>query len=198
MAYLWRKLTPEKRAAIFEYRKRLRRPWHRPPHYNQGNIHYHLTGSCFEHQPFIGHTPDRMAEFCGLLIESFQEPPVAWCALPNHYHVLVRCVDIKSTIRDLGRLHGSTSFRWNNEENLRGRKIWHSVSDRGMRNADHFWATVNYIHHNPVKHGYVEQWLDWPFSSAGDYLEEVGREMAVDIWKRYPLLDYGKGWDNWD
>ena len=110
--------------------------------------------------------------------------------------MLIRLSDIKETITLLGMLHGSTSFRWNAEETARGRKEWHSVSDRGMRNGDHFWATLNYIHHNPVKHGYVDRWTDWPFSSAGDYLEEVGREQAVDIWKSFPLYDYGKGWDD--
>ena len=64
-----------------------------------------------------------------------------------------------------------------------------------MRNADHFWSTVNYIHHNPVKHGYVDQWLEWPFSSASDFLDSIGREQAMELWRKYPILDYGKGWD---
>jgi putative transposase len=64
-----------------------------------------------------------------------------------------------------------------------------------MRSDGHRWSTVNYIHHNPVRHGYVMRWLDWPFSSAADFLREVGREEALRLWKEYPLLDYGKGWD---
>ena len=58
------------------------------------------------------------------------------------------------------------------------------------------WQTANYIHHNPVRHGYVDHWQDWPFSSAVDYLAAVGREEAVRVWKAYPLLDYGAGWDD--
>jgi putative transposase len=65
-----------------------------------------------------------------------------------------------------------------------------------MQNGEHFWATVNYIHHNPVKHGYVKSWWEWPFSSAGDFLESEGRDEAARIWKEYPLMDYGKGWDD--
>jgi hypothetical protein len=42
MSYLWRKLTPPKRAEILSYRQFLKRSWHRPPHYDQGNTHYHL------------------------------------------------------------------------------------------------------------------------------------------------------------
>jgi putative transposase len=195
MPYLWRKLTPGNRLAILQYRKWLKRPWHRPPHFDQGAIHYHITGACFEHQPYIGHTPERMAEFSALLLDALPESPAAWCVPPNHYHVLVRCADVKSAVQTLGTLHGASSFRWNGEENQRGRKIWHSVSDRGMRNAARFWATVNYIHHTPVKHGYVDDGSDWPFSSAIDFLEAVGRKQAVELWQQYPILDYGKGWD---
>lgn len=131
-----------------------------------------------------------------LLLDTLPEPPAAWCVLPNHYHVLVRCTDVKNTCRTLGKLHGSTSFRWNGDENTRGRKVWHSLTDRAMRNGDHFWSTVNYIHHNPVKHGYADRWENWPFSSAADYLEEMGRDAAAEIWKRFPVLDYGKDWDD--
>ena len=54
---------------------------------------------------------------------------------------------------------------------------------------------MNYIHHNPVHHGYVEKWQDWIWSSAAKFLESAGRERAAQIWRDYPILDYGKGWD---
>ena len=52
-----------------------------------------------------------------------------------------------------------------------------------------------YIHHNPVKHGYVDDWKDWAHSSAAEYLERIGRERALEIWREYPVLDYGREWD---
>ncbi len=55
---------------------------------------------------------------------------------------------------------------------------------------------MNYVHHNPVHHGYAERWDAWPFSSANAYLDEVGRDEAARVWREYPLLDYGKGWDD--
>lgn len=47
-----------------------------------------------------------------------------------------------------------------------------------------------------MKHGYVKHWQDWPFSSAADYLASIGRDEAVRIWKAFPILDYGSGWDD--
>ena len=96
---------------------------------------------------------------------------------------------------NLGKLHGRTSFKWNGEDDSRGRQVWHNCLDRGIKSHRHFWATVNYIHHNPVHHGYVEKWQDWPWSSARDFIERVGKERASQIWREFPILDYGKTWD---
>jgi putative transposase len=64
-----------------------------------------------------------------------------------------------------------------------------------MRSERHYFATLNYIHHNPVKHGYVTKWQDWPFSSGREYLEKIGVDEASRIWRGFPVLDYGKEWD---
>ena len=64
-----------------------------------------------------------------------------------------------------------------------------------MRSERHYFVTLNYIHNNPVKHGYVNQWGDWPYSSFSWYLQEKGREWLLDLWREYPVLNYGSGWD---
>jgi len=116
--------------------------------------------------------------------------------LPNHYHLLAETPDLKQLKKELGKLHGRTSYEWNLEEGVPGRTVWHRCADRGIRSEGHYWATINYIHDNPVHHGYVERWTDWPFSSAGDFIEQIGRDKALSIWREYPALDYGKGWDD--
>ncbi len=119
----------------------------------------------------------------------------AWCLLPNHYHALVEVPNIKGLLRELGSLHGRTSHAWNREEGSRGRKIFFRAVERAMRSERHYLATLNYVHHNPVKQGYAACWTDWPWSSAADYLEQTGTEEAKRIWREYPIRDYGKGWD---
>ncbi|NNC89013.1 MAG: hypothetical protein HKN82_11195 [Akkermansiaceae bacterium] len=164
-------------------------------------MHYHLVGACFEHEPVIGQSPERIAAFTSILLNHLVEhggtsPPAAWCVLPNHYHLLIRTGAIKALTRHLGLLHGRLSREWNLEDDQAGRKVWHRVSDRGNRSGDHYWVTMNYIHHNPVHHGYVDSWTDWPFTSAHGFLEEVGRERAARIWREFPVKNYGKGWDD--
>ena len=120
----------------------------------------------------------------------------AWCVLPNHYHALVEAPDIPGLLRELGKFHGRTSQAWNGEENSRGRKVFFRAVERAMRSDRHFWAALNYVHHNPVHHGYVARWTDWPWSSAPEYLAQTDADEAKRIWHDYPLGDYGKGWDD--
>ena len=96
----------------------------------------------------------------------------------------------------MGRFHGRTSYQWNGEESTRGRQVFFRAVEREMRSDRHFWSSINYVHHNPVRHGYVSKWQDWPWSSAVDFLEATDPSEVSRIWDTYPVLDYGDGWDD--
>ena len=197
--YDWRKMTTDERQHIIALRKARNLPWHNPPHLDFDiPRQYLLSFSCYEHIPVIGKDTYRMTE-CETevlsICQSFCSRIYAWCILPNHYHVLLKTDRIKDLRKEIGQFHGRSSFRWNRDDDQRGRKVWHNCFERPMKSERHFWATLNYVHHNPVHHGYVDTWLDWPWSSARNYLEALGRDEAVRIWREYPILDYGKKWD---
>ena len=198
--YLWRQLTPKQREEILAWRKENQRPWHSPPHRpNCGHLHYLVSAACYEHTHHIGHSPQRMDEFSVALLDVFEQHAnrtVAWCVLPNHYHALVETPNILKLLHELGRFHGRTSHAWNGEENTRGRQVFHRAVERFMRSERHFFATVNYVHNNPVHHGYVRLWTEWPWSSAAEHLEQMGRAETERVWKKYPIRDYGKKWDD--
>lgn len=129
----------------------------------EGLIQFMVSGACFEHQCVIGLTPERMTQFETALISlcrEFTTNLYAWCVLPNHYHLLVQTDRLKVFRAELGKLHGRSSFEWNGEDNRRGRQVWHNCLDRKIKSHGHFWAAVNYIHHNPVRHRYIEKWQD--------------------------------------
>lgn len=128
--------------------------------------------------------------------DTFSDELIAWVVLPNHYHFLVRAREPFTIMSELGTLHGRTSFEWNGEDGLRGRKVWFNAVETAMKGRAHFGSTLNYIHHNPVKHGYAEKWREWPWSSARDYLECVGLEKAERDWREFSIEGYGKGWDD--
>ena len=197
--YIWRQLTAKQREEILAWRKGNAHPWHSPPHRpNYGHVHFLVSAACYEHAPYIGFSPQRKDAFSNALLNLFRQcaaRTVAWCVLPNHYHALVEAPDILELLHELGRLHGRTSHTWNGEESKRGRQVFHRCTERFMRSERHFFATVNYVHNNPVHHGYVRQWNEWPWSSATQYLEQMGRAEAERVWKEYPIRDYGKKWD---
>jgi putative transposase len=197
--YDYRKMTPEQKREAVAYRRTQRRPWHSPPHWEYaGEAQFLVSAACFEHQVIVGQSLARMSEFENELLrvcEPQTSAVYAWCVLPNHYHVLLRTGDIKEVCHVFGQMHGRTSFNWNGEDGRRGRKVWYRCFDRAIASHRHFWATVNYVHHNPVRHGYAQKWQDWPWSSAAEYLERVGAARALTIWREFPVLDYGAKWD---
>jgi putative transposase len=197
--YEWRDMTGEKRREVLKLRRQCRVPLHSPPHYSvEGWNRYHLSAANYEHVPIIGKTPERMASFSAALGDLFCEQNnalFAWCVLPNHWHAIIGTTDLKAVLKRVARLHGKSSFEWNGEDHARGRQCWHCCADRRIRSEEHFQAARNYVHNNPVKHGYVQKWDDWPFSSASLFIDEVGREEAARLWKEFPVMDMGKKWD---
>jgi putative transposase len=196
--YDYREWSPDQRASALRERQQHGFPPHSPPHVGQFEAWRLITAACFEHRHILN-GPDRIGWFEKQLLghlKSFEVPCAAWVVLPNHYHVLVKVSDIDEFVKNLGQLHGRTSFEMNLADGARNRKVWLRCADRIMRSKEHYLTTVNYIHNNPVKHGYVEDWNEWPWSSFHWYLENHGREKLVQRWKDYPLLDYGKKWDS--
>lgn len=196
--YLWRQMTPQQRAAALRDRRRHHRPWHGPPHFEDESGVYLITAACYEHRQHVGKSTDRMARFEAELLQTAEAQSAtisAWVVLANHYHLLLHVGDVRALLRALGRLHGRTAFQWNTEENCRGRHVWHRAAETAIKSEGHYWASLNYVLHNPVRHGYVGHWQDWPYSNAAQYLAEIGRELAERRWRSYPLYDYGNDWD---
>lgn len=196
--YRWRKMTPEQRQAALDYRQQHQLPLHAPPHYTRDSGLYLITAACYEHKSIIGVSHERMGAFEKELLETIATlcpECFAWNVLPNHYHLLLRAPDIEALIAALGQLHGRTSFNWNGEEDERGQQVWHRAAETGIKSEGHFFATLNYVLNNAVRHKYVSRWQDWPYSNAEQYLADIGRDEAERRWREYPVLDYGKEWD---
>ena len=192
-------MTLQERDAVLNWRTHNCRPWHSPSHLDcEDRRSYLVSAACYEHKPIIAFSKERMfglKQSLQNICEPLCSDVHAWCILPNHYHLLVKTEQIRELLKKIGQLHGRTSYQWNLAERCTGRKVWFNCTERKMKGERHFWASVNYVHHNPVKHGYCQQWTDWPYSSAAAYLQQVGKEKAIEIWKTYPILDYGEKWD---
>jgi len=194
--YDYRKMTPYERRLILEERRRQGFPLHAPPHFKNISGIYLITAACYEHRPIFEH-PDDLSWLANEFLSALDPnlPYMAWVFLPNHYHILLQAQDIRLVSETLRLLHSRIATTINGRHNQRGRKVWYRFSDRLIRSENHYWATVNYIHYNPVKHGYTDKMTDWPWSSVHEYLDRFGEAWLERHWNAYPVGNYGKGWD---
>ena len=93
-------------------------------------------------------------------------------AKTNHYHFLFLPQHGLDLGKFMKRLNGSTAHQLNGLDNTRGRTVWYTYWDTCIRGEHDFWTRFNYIHYNPVKHGYVQQPEDWLFSSYRQYISD--------------------------
>ena len=167
-------------------------PSHHPPHIYVDQTWYMITASTLKHAPFLSSEAakvlvrDKLLE----LVQIYEISLRAWVILNNHYHLLLKTNVGRDLSRCIGRLHGNTSKQLNLQEGVVGRQIWHNYWDSCIRTERDLWTRFNYIHQNPVNHGYVRNMKHWPFSSYHYYLKEKGFEWLQDCWQRYPVVDH--------
>lgn len=87
--------------------------------------------------------------------------------MPNHVHVLIKQGEGYSLSDIVQRWKGTSSRGINRAQRRKGTLWAKAYFDRVMRDDDHFWNSVSYIHRNPVRAGLVSEAADWPYSSLG-------------------------------
>jgi putative transposase len=105
---------------------------------------------------------------------------IAFCILPDHLHVIWRMPEndanfslrwnkIKSNFsRGLPAfIERSESQYRHREKGIWQRRFW----EHQIRDEDDLVNHINYIHQNPVKHGYVKNAKDWQYSSIHYFVE---------------------------
>ena len=107
---------------------------------------------------------------------------IAICVLPNHIHLILhphnteQYPHIFSSInlffsRNVGRVRPSDNlkigYKNKREKGIFQRRYWeHTIRDENELNNH-----INYIHYNPVKHGYAKSVKDWEYSSFHKFVK---------------------------
>ena len=113
----------------------------------------------------------------------------ALCTLPkDDYDFPTRWMLIKSTFsRAIGKGEGRRAGRMRKgERGLWQRRYWEHL----IRDERDYCAHVDYIHWNPVKHGYVNEVMQWPYSSFHRY---VGKGLLPATWAGEDVEGNGRG-----
>jgi len=200
MLYTYRRMTQEEREEVLAQRKARGYPLHSPPHPFRGSGQYLITAANYEHRHVMGDM-GRRTDFEARLLERLRGTGVetyAWVVLSNHYNALVGVEKLDDVSAALKNLHGATSREWNLVDGVAGkRQTWYHFSDRKIRGDEHFYRAINYIHYNPVKHGYTKSAYDWPWSSVHNYLAVRGRDWLREAWQNFRPDSMGDGWDDY-
>ncbi|WKZ47308.1 MAG: transposase [Anaerolineales bacterium] len=164
---------------------------HRPPHLFIDNAWYFITASVVDKRHIFSsdaHFTIWVKAFKELIAE-FDAKLAAWVILANHYHFLFlprHGIELGKFMR---RLNGRTSKELNELDHALGRTVWYSYWDTCIRGERDFWTRFNYIHVNPVKHGYVENPEDWKYSSIHQYTGEDNKLWLAECVQEFPVLN---------
>jgi putative transposase len=109
----------------------------------------------------------------------------AWAIFSNHYHFIARSPEDATTLKKMiQRLHSQTSRAVNRLDSMSGRQVWFQYWDTCLTFEKSYYARLNYVHNNAVKHGLTEAARRYPFCSASWFearADEMFREMIASF-----------------
>jgi putative transposase len=156
----------------------------RPPHWFVSNAIYIVTGSILNKQPLLDSEGKRQ-HFCETLsarAKSLGWALDAWSVMTNHYHFVAGSPENALTLEVLIQgLHSITAKFINVEDGTPGRKVWYNYWDTCIRTEASYYARLQYVMMNPVKHGLVQNPEDYPFSSYRYFLENSEPEFRKEV-----------------
>lgn len=109
--------------------------------------------------------------------------------LPDHLHCIWQLPDYDADFSkrwNLLKRYFSLKFsgetNHHREKNIWQKRFWEHL----IRNDEDFKRCFDYIHFNPVKHGYVDNPIDWPYST---FKENVIKGFYEVAWGNKTMMD---------
>ena len=107
----------------------------------------------------------------------------AYSLLPNHFHLLIK-VKAKNTEKPthqvFSNLFNAYAKAFNGMYKRHGSLFERPFKRKPIKTHVQLTETLFYIHHNPIKHGFVVKMSDWPFTSFRAYLSEKTTNLNRD------------------
>jgi putative transposase len=93
----------------------------------------------------------------------------AWVFMPDHWHAIIFPPRPLSISRVISALKVSSTIAINNGRRDKGELWQERFFDHALRTVKDYWATVEYIHMNPVRRGLATRPEQWKWSSFAEY-----------------------------
>ena len=165
---------------------------HHPPHIFLDNTYYFLTARTYQKKKIFSTDKKKQLLINGLKAEFRKQhfELVAWVVLDNHYHIEFKAGEAKVLSKIINLIHGKTSYLVNKLDCVRDRKVFQNYWDHCIRDEKDYYKHFNYIHHNPIKHGYKKEMEGYKFSSYNEWVSKYGVEWMESCFKLYPITDF--------
>jgi putative transposase len=160
-------------------------PWpHAPLHRLSASGTYFLTAGTYHKEHFFRGAARLRVLHRGLLTvaRKFGWGLEAWSVFSNHYHFVAHSPQWENGAENLSDmlslLHEKTAKWVNKLDQTKGRTVWHNFWDTRLTFEKSYFARLNYVHQNPVKHGLVLVAHQYPWCSAA-WFERTARPAQV-------------------
>jgi putative transposase len=153
--------------------------------YNRGNNRENL----FLHERNYRYFMDLYAKYVEPVADTY-----AFCLLKNHFHFLVRIKQVEELntqnqpqepSQAFSNLFNAYAKSFNRAYQRTGALFQRPFGRIPVTSPAYFLRLVAYIHQNPQKHGFVDDFRDWPYSSYSWILSDKPSRV-----KREELLDW--------
>ena len=95
---------------------------------------------------------------------------IAYCLMPNHYHLLVRQDGEQAAGLLPQRVFNSYSKAYNTRYELTGTLFEGRYQALCVNTDAHLTHLCRYIHANPVKHGFTQRADEWEFTNFAEWV----------------------------
>ena len=150
---------------------------------------YFISNVTYDRQSILLENTDLLWQALDTLQSRFSLKLQAWVILPDHFHLLIdtRGHDISSLMQ---RLKMSFSALYLKRLGRKSGRVWQNrFWDHIIRDEKDWNCHVDYIHYNPVKHGYVTSPFEWKESSIHEFYK---RGMYAREWGAREIVIAGK------
>jgi len=130
--------------------------------------------------------PEKLNRFRSLLFELTESHGwglQAWAIMSNHYHFVSLSPEDPSTLKEMIRkLHSMSAREINKLDGVTGRMVWYQYWDTLITYERSYFARLNYVHQNPVKHGVVPAADRYQWCSAKWFQQNASNSFRKTIY----------------
>ncbi len=160
-----------------------------------------ITINTYKRKPILINNFKLLQESWKIAKEKFKFNIFAYCVLPDYIHLILEMNDIYEYPKVIGSMKWYFSKNINtkfteikslsiSKQKKREKGIWQRrYYEHTIRNDKELAIYTDYIHYNPVKHGWVKSVRDWNNSSFYDF---VKKDIYDIEWESEVTISYKK------